>query len=97
MRYAIFLVVLLQPPEGLDAQEMRAACLPPVRPDTALPEEVLTFYRKELIVEFEQYFQGLSDYVTCLDAERAAVLEEARDVTSAYADFLEVATKDENR
>jgi hypothetical protein len=97
MQHAIFLVVLLQAPGVLAAQEFRVPCLPPIPPDTALPEELLLQYRSELTVEFEQYFRAASLYIACLDAEREAAFEEARAVTKAYTEFLEVVTKDENR
>ena len=97
MRHAIFLVVLLQAPGVLAAQEFRVPCLPPIPPDTTLPEELLRQYRSELTVEFEQYFRETTLYIACLDSERAASFEEARAVTEAYAEFLSVATKDENR
>lgn len=97
MKHAIFLVVLLQGPDVLAAQEIRAGCLPPVPPDTALPVDVLRQYRQELIVEFEEYFRAVTDYIACLDAERAAAFDEARGVTERYTDFLEVVTKDENK
>ncbi len=95
MRHAIFLVVLLQVPVALAAQEIREPCLPPVPPDVALPYELLRKYKSELTVEFEQYFQATTLYIACLDAERAAVFEEAQAVTRAYAEFLSIATKDE--
>lgn len=97
MRHAIFLVVLLQVPGALAAQEIREACLPPVPPDVALPDELLRQYKSELTVEFEQYFRGTTHYIACLDAERAAAFEEAQVVTRAYAKFLNIATKEENK
>ncbi len=96
MKHAISLVVLLQVPAALAAQEIREACLPPVPPDTALPEGILQLYRRELVIEFEVYFRALTVYIACLDAERTAVFKEARDVTERYEDFLDVVTKDEN-
>ena len=96
MKHAIFLVVFLQGPVALAAQEIREACLPPVPPDIGLPAELLRQYRQELSTEFEQYFRVTTLYIACLDAERAAVFEEARAVTEAYRDFLELVTKDEN-
>jgi hypothetical protein len=71
-------------------------CQPLIAPDTALSPEILAQYRRELVAEFEQYFRDVSAYIACLDAERIAILEEARDVTSAYADFLQATTKEEN-
>lgn len=96
MKHAIFLVVFLQGPVALAAQEIREACLPPIPPDIGLPAELLRQYHQEFSVEFEQYFHATSAYIACLDAERAAVFEEARAVTEAYTEFLELVTKDEN-
>lgn len=97
MKHAIFLVVLLQGPDVLAAQEIRVGCLPPVPPDTALPADVLRQYPQELSIEFEEYFRAVADYIACLDAERAAAFDEARRVTERYTDFLKVVTKDENK
>lgn len=96
MRDAIFLVVFLQAPIVLAAQEIRETCLPPAAPDVSLPVDVLRQYRQELSVEFEAYFRATTLYIACLDAERAAIFEEAQSVAKAYQEFLEVVTKDEN-
>lgn len=63
-------------------------CLPPEPPMTALPDGVLAEYRTEIAAEYESYFAGVSDYITCLDRERARALSEARDATGAYAELL---------
>lgn len=96
MRDAIFLVVFLQAPIALAAQEIRETCLPPVAPGVDLPDDVLRMYRQELSIEFEQYFRATTLYIACLDSERAAVFEEAQSVTRAYQEFLEVVTKEES-
>jgi hypothetical protein len=79
----------------VSAGEGSLSCLPPVQPDATLPMDVLQIYRSELVVEFEIYFQEVSDFITCLDAERAAVLAEARAATNAYSELLDTPTKDE--
>lgn len=63
---------------------------------TALPSEVLAEYRAEIATEFETYFAEISDYVACLDEERARALVEARAATEAYSTLLTTipATKD---
>jgi hypothetical protein len=96
MKHAIVTVVFLQVPGALAAQEFREACLPPILPDTHLPQEVLLQYRQELRTEFEAYFRATTSYIVCLDAERAAVMQEAREAAEAYADFLSFATNGEN-
>jgi hypothetical protein len=95
MKHAIVTVVLLQVPGTLAAQDFPEACLPPVVPDTRLPLDVLLQYKQELSIEFEAYFRATTAYIACLDAERAAVMEEARAATEAYAEFLNVATNGE--
>jgi hypothetical protein len=97
MKNASLLIVFLQVPDALAAQEIRMLCLPPVRPDIALPLDTLQGYRRELTAEFEQYFTETTLYIACLDAERAAALDEARDVTEAYIEFLAIVPKDEIR
>jgi hypothetical protein len=96
MKHAIVTVVLLQVPGTLAAQEFREACLPPVLPDTNLPQEVLLQYHQELSIEFEAYFRATTAYIACLDAERAAVMGEAQAAAEAYAEFLNVATNGES-
>lgn len=97
MRHAIFLVVLLQAPGALAAQEIREVCLPPTPPDLALPEELLRQYKSEVTIDFEQYFRDTMLYIACLDAEREAAFVEAQAVTKDYVEFLSIATKDENK
>jgi hypothetical protein len=91
------MIVFLQAPLAALAQENGTACLIPKAPDTAVPVDVLLMYRQELIIEFERYFSDFSMFIACLDAERAAGLEEARTVTDDYARFLAIVTNDENR
>jgi hypothetical protein len=91
------MIVCLQAPMALLAQEIGSVCLAPVPPDAALAHEVLQEYRLELVTEYEQYFRDISAYITSIDVERAAVVDEARAATTAYVTFLGVATKDENR
>lgn len=55
---------------------------------TALPETVLAEYRSEISAEFEAYFSAVSDYIACLDEERARILDEARAATEAYSTLL---------
>lgn len=70
------------------AQAAPLLCLPPEAPMTALPDTVLTEYRAEISAEFEAYFSAVSDYITCLDGERARILDEARTATEAYSTLL---------
>lgn len=55
---------------------------------TALPNTVLVEYRAEIAAEFEAYFSVVTDYIACLDDERARTMEEARTATEAYSTFL---------
>jgi hypothetical protein len=55
---------------------------------TVLPDTVLAEYRAEISAEFEEYFSAVSDYIACLDGERARVLDEARAATEAYSALL---------
>lgn len=97
MRHAIPLIVFLQAPTAVLAQENIFGCLAPKTPDVALPAEALLMYRHELTVEFEHYFSDVSKYITCIDAERASVLDEARVATDACEKLLRMATDDEIR
>lgn len=55
---------------------------------TALPNEVLAEYRVEIAADFEAYFGEVSDYIACLDKERARALVEAGAATDAYSTLL---------
>lgn len=86
-KMAISAVVLIGVFPAL-AQPEVIRCLPPKTPMTALSEAVITEYRAEITVEFEAYFGAVSDYIACLDDERARVLTEARAATEAYSNLL---------
>jgi len=70
------------------AQAAPFLCLPPEAPMTALPDAVLSEYRTEISAEFEAYFSAVTDYIACLDEERARTLDEARAATEAYSTLL---------
>jgi hypothetical protein len=91
------MIVFLQAPLAVLAQENSLGCLAPKAPDVALSAEVLALYRQEITIEFEHYFGAVSAYIACLDTERAAALEEARKATDAYERFLDMVPNDENR
>ena len=68
------------------AQEL--LCLSPALPLLDLPDEILVVYRAEISGEFESYFAAVTEYIACLDSERARVMAEARDAAATYSDFL---------
>ena len=72
----------------VNAQPDVIRCLPPEAPMTALPETVLAQYRAEIAAEFETYFGAVTDYIACLDDERARALAEAHMATDAYSTLL---------
>lgn len=94
---AIAVVVLMQGPLPCFAQGAPEACIPPERPYTALPLDDLRAYRTELSSDFEKYFSGITQYIQCLDTERARVMAEGAEITTLYENFLEVTTNDENK
>lgn len=78
---------LVSAPEA-SAQAAPLLCLPPEAPMTSLPDAVLAEYRAEITAEFEAYFSTVSEYIACLDGERARTLDEARIATEAYSTLL---------
>lgn len=78
---------LVSAPEA-SAQTAPLLCLPPEAPVTSLPDAVLAEYRAEISTEFEEYFSAVSDYITCIDSERARTLDEARTATETYSTLL---------
>jgi hypothetical protein len=78
---------LVSAPEA-SAQPAPLHCLPPEAPMTSLPDAVLAEYRAEISAEFEEYFSAVSNYIACIDGERARILEEARTATETYSTIL---------
>lgn len=85
---AVAMVAALSCTFPFAAQPEVILCLSPEAPVTALPEDVLAEYRAEIATEFEAYFGEVSDYIACLDEERARALAKARATTDAYSTFL---------
>lgn len=94
---AIAVVVLMQGPLPSFAQDAAEACVSPEPPYTALPLEDLRAYRTELSYDFESYFSAITQYIQCLDAERARVMRESAEIATLYENFLEATTNDENK
>ena len=70
------------------AQPDQVRCLKPEAPMTALSETVLAEYRAEIAADFEADFGAVSDYIACIDDERARALAEALMATNAYSTLL---------
>lgn len=87
----------MQGPLPSSAQTPAFGCGPPEPPYTALPEADLREFRAELSADFERYFSDIPKYIQCLDAERARVMAEGREVAAAYENFLGASTNDENK
>lgn len=93
LHLALTLGALLTIAVPIAAQPVGLGCMPPQIPMTDLPKAVLADYRAEIAAEFEAYFGAVSDYVTCLDIERARILAEARAATVAYSTLLAIPPK----
>ncbi len=64
------------------------ACLAPPRPFVPADPSVESGYAEIIRAEFEDYFTNVQKYFRCLDAERARLFDEARDVSGEYENFL---------
>lgn len=84
----LLLAMLFASGIGGSAAGQELLCLSPAVPAIDLPDEVLVDYRAEISGEFESYFAAVTEYIACLDSERARVMAEARDAAAAYSDFL---------
>ena len=80
--------ILLLSAFSVAAQSEVNRCLSPEAPIITLPETVLVEYRTEIAAEFDAYFVAISDYIACLDDERARALAEAHMATDAYSTLL---------
>ncbi len=83
-----FGAILLLSAFTVAAQSEVNRCLAPEAPIITLPETVLAEYRTEIAAEFDAYFVAISDYIACLDDERARALAEAHMATDAYSTLL---------
>lgn len=63
------------------------ACLAPARPFVPADPSAAREYAKIIRAEFEDYFTNVQHYFRCLDAERARLFGEAREVSWEYDDF----------
>ena len=95
-RHAIVMIVILQVPSAALSQTSFGDCVPPQAPYAALSPADLAEFRAELAAEFEDYFNDLSQYITCLDNERARTMTEGAEVANAYEIFLNALSNDEN-
>ncbi len=84
----VALILLIAQSSGGAAAAQELFCLSPAVPLLDLPSEVLADYRGEISGEFEAYFAAVTEYIACLDGERARVMAEARDAATAYSGFL---------
>lgn len=82
------LVLLFAQSSASVAAAQELFCLSPAVPLLDLPSEVLADYRGEISGEFEAYFAAVTEYIACLDVERARVMAEARDAATVYSGFL---------
>lgn len=82
------LALLVAQSSGNVAAAQELFCLSPAVPLLDLPSEVLADYRGEISGEFEAYFAAVTEYIACLDGERARVMAEAGDAATAYSGFL---------
>lgn len=64
------------------------ACLAPTRPFVPSDPSATREYAEIIREEFEDYFTSAHKYFRCLDAERARVFDEAKEVSGEYENFL---------
>lgn len=66
-------------------------CVPPAEPfepDAALANE----YRREILADYERFWSESSEYIRCLDEERARALRGVKDSTIDYQTVFEMPT-----
>ncbi|VDC34021.1 hypothetical protein [Pseudogemmobacter humi] len=65
------------------------ACTAPERPWLPTDPNDMREFVDLLQGDYERYWTDVEGYIRCLDAERARVFEEARDVSNEYGRFLD--------
>ena len=74
----------------LASPALSQSCLPPEKPYLPSAESEVREYADLLRQDFENYLSGVSDYIACLDQERARAFREAQEVTEQYQRFIEI-------
>ena len=64
-------------------------CIPPVPPVVPQNDALLKAYADIIELDFQTYFDALTDFSKCHDQLFARTLQEARDVSADYHAFLE--------
>lgn len=66
------------------------SCLSPEKPYLPSAGSEVREYADLLRQDFENYLSEVSDYIGCLDQERARAFREAQEVTEQYRRFIEI-------
>jgi len=72
------------------APAVAKSCLAPQKPYLPSAPREVRAYADLLRQDFETYLSAVSDYLQCLDRERARAFREAQDVTEQYERFVEI-------
>ena len=80
---ALFLFYSINQTKPLLADEF---CFRPYPPFVS--QELFDEFREDIKREFEEYFQSVRSYITCLDASRQAVFAEAKQVSQDYGNLF---------
>lgn len=62
-------------------------CLPPEPPFVPQSDEDFREYVDVISVSFEQYYSSLTAYFTCVDGERQAVFQQAKEIGQLHEQF----------
>ena len=64
-------------------------CLPPAPPFVPESDEDFREYVEVISASFEQYYSSLSEYFRCVDEERQAVFQQAKEIGRLHRDFYD--------
>lgn len=78
---------------GVMGSTVAYGCLPPEAPFVPQSDEDFREYVDVISISFEQYYSSLTEYFRCVDEERQAVFEQAREIGRLHQEFYARADK----
>lgn len=72
---------------GFMGNQLAYGCLPPEPPFVPQSDEDFREYVDVISISFEQYYSRLTEYFRCVDEERQAVFEQAREIGRLHQEF----------
>ena len=72
---------------GFNGSPVAYGCLPPEPPFVPESDDDFREYVEIITINFERYFSSLTEYFRCVDEERMAVFQQAKEITKLHQQF----------